>query len=93
MLRVVYELDPNHDREIAISVEENRGVLKCKLSPQLFEPEAVAALNATAEAILAGEQWFQIWHGEIVSMASPETPQEDGTVARLHRGSVVHKAS
>jgi hypothetical protein len=93
MLRVIYELDPNHDTEIPMSVEESRGLIKHKCSPAHFTPQAVAALNATAEAVLAGEQWFQIWQGEIVSMASPETPQEDGTVARLHRGSVVHKAS
>lgn len=92
-MRYIFELDDDHTSDFAVTVEETRGLLRFRLSPEIFPPEAVAALNATSAQVLAGGQWFQLWQGEIVSMASPETPHERGTVARLHRGSVVHKAS
>lgn len=93
MLHVRYVLDEKIDADHAILLEESRGSVKVKLSPEVFSPQACAALNAASQEFLAGGQWFQLWHGEIVSMESPENPRQGGTVARLHRGPVVHEAS
>jgi hypothetical protein len=32
----------------------------------------IGTLNRSIEEFLAGGQWFQLWHGEIVTMDSPE---------------------
>lgn len=93
MLRVTYTLSPRLDPEQPVVVRESRGDIQVELSPTIFSPEACAALNAVGSQILAGGQWFQLWRGEIVSMESPEDSRHGGTVARLHRGPVVHEAS
>lgn len=93
MLRVNYVLDDRIDAEHAMLLEESRGSIEVKLSPEVFSPQACAALNAAGQQFLSGGQWFQLWHGEIVSMESPEDPRHGGTVARLHRGPMVHEAS
>lgn len=93
MLHVRYTIDDQLDAETPMVVRESRGDVQVNLSPDVFTPEACAALNATSAQLLAGGQWFQVWHGEIVSMESPEDPRQGGTVARLHRGPMVHEAS
>lgn len=73
MLRAQFvhaDLDP----ACPIEVEETRGRLLIKCSTELFSDQAVASLNSAAEGILAGNQWFQLWNGEIVSRASSENP-------------------
>jgi len=93
LLHVQYKLDDQLDAETPMVVRESRGDVDVSLSPEVFSPEACAALNATAETFLAGGHWFQLWRGEIVSMESPEDSRQGGTIARLHRGPVVHEAS
>lgn len=93
MLHVNYVLDAKIDAEHAVVLEESRGSIEVKLSPDVFSDRACAALNAVGQEFLAGGQWFQLWRGEIVSMESPEDRRQGGTVARLHRGPVVHEAS
>jgi hypothetical protein len=93
LLNVNYALDDRIDADHAVVVEESRGSVEVRLSPEVFSDQACAALNAASQQFLAGGQWFQLWRGEIVSMESPEDPRQGGTVARLHRGQVVHEAS
>lgn len=93
MLRANYVLNEDLDGDEPVVIKEQRGAVTVELSPTEFSPAGVAALNAASEVLLAGGQWFQVWHGEIVSMESPENPHQGGTVARLHRGPVVHEAS
>lgn len=93
MLRAEYVLNDDLDVDEPVVVKETRGAVLVELSPTEFSPAACAALNAVSKQLLAGGQWFQIWHGEIVSMESPENVRQGGTVARLHRGPVVHEAS
>ena len=92
MLSIVHVLADLPD-DTPVIVEERRGQVLKLCSRRHFTPEAVAALNSAAEATLEGGQWFQLWKGEIVSMASPEDENGSGKVARLHRGQVAHKAS
>jgi hypothetical protein len=93
LLRTEYVLNDDLDVEQPVVVKESRGVVVVELSPSEFSPAAVAALNVVSKQLLAGGGWFQVWHGEIVSMESPEDARQGGTVARLRRGQVVHEAS
>lgn len=93
LLNANYVLDETLVAEEPLIIEESRGTLLFRLSPEVITAEGVAALNAGANELLAGGQWFQVWRGEIVSMATPEDAAQGGTVARLHRGQVVHEAS
>lgn len=93
MLHVNYELDSTLNAEGPVVLKESRGRVEVGLSPEIFSAEACAALNAVHGELIAGGQWFQLWRGEIVSMESPEDPRQGGTVARLHRGPMVHEAS
>lgn len=93
MLHANYVLNDELDGTEPVRIKEQRGTVLVELSPTEFSEAGVAALNAASEVLLAGGQWFQIWRGEIVSMESPEDPRQGGTVARIHRGPVVHEAS
>lgn len=86
MLSVRYEL-ADLPPDAPVRVIESRGTVTFQLSRELFTPEGVAALNSATQQILAGGQWFQLWKGEVVSMASQECK---GIVdAGLHRGPLV----
>ena len=93
MLSTIFVLDETLVAEEPLVIQESRGRLEFRLSPEVITAEGVAALNAGSNEILAGGQWFQLWHGEIVSMQTPQDAAQGGSVARLHRGSVVHEAS
>lgn len=86
MLSVRYILD-DLDPDMPVEVAERRGEVLYRLCRGLFVPEGVAALNSATAAVLAGGQWFQLWRGGIVSMASPES--EGVRSGRVHRGQVV----
>lgn len=90
MLSVRYEITDDRGIDAPVRVTETRGHLRYELSGGLFLPEGVAALNSAATQVLAGGQWFQLWKGEIVSMASPKFRGCDG---RLHRGPLVDQAA
>lgn len=70
-----------------VVVKEGRGSVVYELHRGLFVPEHAAALNAAAELVVAGGQWFQLWRGDVVSLFSPDL--EEGPSARVHRGSLV----
>lgn len=90
MLSVRYILD-DLEPDMPVEVTERRGEVLYRLCRGLFVPEGVAALNSATAAVLAGGQWFQLWRGDIVSMASPEN--EGGRGGRVHRGPVVSQRS
>lgn len=83
MLKAHYTYDDELTFEDPVEVEERRGSIKFKLCRGLFLPEGVAGLNSAVRQLLAGGQWFQLWKGEVVSMASPELREFH---AGLHRG-------
>ena len=92
MLRVEYEVDALEPGQF-VKIEERRGTVVIRCERTADAAQLVGALNTAIEEFLAGGQWFQLWKGEIVTMDSPEDPREGGTVARIHRGPVVHEAS
>ena len=85
MLDVQYVLKDLSETQ-PVEIEERRGQVRFMLSNGLFVPEGVAALNSAVRQLLAGGQWFQLWRGEIVSIASPEVR---GDCARIYRGPLV----
>lgn len=89
MLDVQYQLEDLHP-DAPVRVVERRGSLRFDLCRGLFLPEGVAALNSAARLVLAGGQWFQLWRGEIVGMATPEPGGRD---AGLHRGPLAHQTT
>ena len=90
MLSVRYVYGDDLSNYEPVRVKETRGSVTFELSRGLFLPEGVAGLNSATAQVLAGGQWFQLWRGEIVSMASPEPKGFD--YARVHRGSMVDQA-
>jgi hypothetical protein len=74
---------------------ERRGILTYHLLPGPFTEVGVAALNASAEELIAGGQWFQLWRGQIIGAHTPEDENENnggGDGGRLRRGSLVDQA-
>ena len=72
MLRKVYVLDPELGRDVPIVARETRGQIVYHCSPYHFTEEAVMNLTLVEQKLLDGAHWFQLWDGEIVSIASPE---------------------
>jgi hypothetical protein len=72
-LTVEYEPDDKIDRIRCVEVRESCGLVKVHVSTSATTEEFVRALNRATERFLAGGQWFQLWHGQIVTMESPET--------------------
>lgn len=54
-----------------VEIREHKGHVALHVSPTAKVEEIVQALNPSIEEFLAGGQWFQVWHGEIVTMESP----------------------
>ncbi|MFE2832267.1 hypothetical protein ACFXI6_14635 [Streptomyces mirabilis] len=72
-LTVEYEVDDKIDRIRCVEVRESRGLVKVHVASSATTEEFVRALNPASERFLAGGQWFQLWHGEIVTMESPDS--------------------
>ena len=74
-VRVVYVLDLDGDLKVGefVKIRERQGLVKITVDPDADVNVFVAALNSAIEKFLSGGQWFQLWRGEIVDMASPET--------------------
>jgi hypothetical protein len=71
MLRVIFELG-DLGYEVPLIARESRGEIRILASRDHYTPAGIAALNALAEGLLEGGQWFQAWEGEIISMDTPE---------------------
>jgi hypothetical protein len=72
-LTVEYEPDDKIDRVRCVEVRESCGLVKVHVSTSATTEEFVRALNPATERFLAGGQWFQLWHGEIITMDSPDS--------------------
>lgn len=100
MLKVRYELATEvtmpdgtvrqlSEEEPLIAVER-RGILTYYLLPGPFTELGVAALNASAEELFAGGEWFQLWKGEIIGAHTDEPEIKGGNCdGRIHRGPLV----
>lgn len=73
MLRVVYEA-ADHVLGQAVEIREKRGRVEVRIDKYATADEFVRALNPAIELFMTGCGWFQIWKGEIVSIASPGSP-------------------
>jgi hypothetical protein len=72
-LAIEYEADDKIDRFRCVEIRESCGLVKIHVSSRATTEEFVRALNPATERFLAGGQWFQLWHGEIITMDSPDS--------------------
>jgi hypothetical protein len=70
-LRVTFELSPLK-LEAPVEIREHKGYVALLVHPLTSTGMFIGTLNRSIEEFLAGGQWFQLWHGEIVTMDSPE---------------------
>lgn len=70
MLRVVYEA-ADHILGQAVEIREKRGLVEVRIDKYATAHEFTQALNPAVELFMAGCGWFQLWKGEIISIASP----------------------
>jgi hypothetical protein len=71
-IRVTFEPSPFHPAPLA-EVREHKGHVALYLAPTATIEEIAPVLNASVEEVLDGGCWFQLWHGEIVTMDSPDS--------------------
>lgn len=71
-LRCTYEVSPFHPAPL-VDIRERKGNVTLRLPASATIEEIVQVLNPSIEEFLAGGQWFQLWHGEIVTMDSPDS--------------------
>ncbi|MFE7237264.1 hypothetical protein [Streptomyces sp. NPDC057580] len=53
---------------------EGRGFLRIRVNRRATPEQFTQALNRTLAEVLAGSGWYQLWRGEVVSTASPNSP-------------------
>jgi len=70
-LRVTFELS-SPELEAPVEIREHKGHVALLVHPLTSTGMFIGTLNRSIEEFLAGGQWFQLWHGEIVTMDSPE---------------------
>lgn len=70
-LRVRFQLSDFSPAPL-VDMRERKGLVTIHVAPDALVDEFVQALNAAVGELLAGGQWFQLWHGEIVTMDSPD---------------------
>ncbi|MPY47060.1 hypothetical protein [Streptomyces acidicola] len=56
-----------------VDFREHKGDVAVYLCPTATIDEIAPFLNRSVEECLAGGRWFQLWHGEIVTIDSPGT--------------------
>lgn len=88
MLRVVYEASHKLEAGQIVEIQETRGRVSIKLRAGIRAEEYIPSLNAALEAFVEQCSWFQVWRGEIISAASPDSPltvqyEPDPTVPRV----------
>ncbi len=93
MLRVTYELADLSEPGVVVELRETRGTVRVLVERTARLEDFVATMNPVCEELLAGGQWFQLWKGEVVTLDSPSDLKQGGTVARLHRGSLVQEGT
>lgn len=71
-LRVTFETTRIAPSPVAY-IREDKGEVIIRVSPTATVEQLVQRLNPSIEEFLAGGQWFQLWHGEVVTMDSPDS--------------------
>ncbi|ARX81612.1 hypothetical protein SMD44_01010 [Streptomyces alboflavus] len=74
-----------------VLIWESKGLVDIQIERTASAEQFVRAVNPAIEKFLDGAQWFQLWQGEIVDMASPDDPRQGGSVAGIRRGPLVHE--
>lgn len=88
MLHVVYQVGQDLDPGEVVDIQESRGRVDIKLRTGTRAEQYVPALNAKLKQFVDQCGWFQIWRGQIISAASPDSPltvqyEPDPDVSRL----------
>ncbi|MDQ0792063.1 hypothetical protein [Streptomyces sp. B1I3] len=73
MLHVVYTV-ADLDAGIISDWHEARGLLEIRVARSATPRQFTQSLNRTLDAVLASAHWYQMWRGEVVSIASPASP-------------------
>ncbi|WP_406501907.1 hypothetical protein OHA04_37340 [Streptomyces sp. NBC_01590] len=73
MLRVVYEATDLAPGVIS-DWSEDRGLLRIRVNRQAAPEQFTESLNHTMLDVLDNCGWYQLWRGEIISVASPNNP-------------------
>lgn len=73
MLRAVYEA-ANLEHGVISDWREDRGLLQISVARHASPPEFTRSLNRTLADVLASAHWYQVWRGEVMSIASPSSP-------------------
>lgn len=74
MLHVVYEATTDLSTDRIVEIVETRGRVTIKLRKGTLAHEYLGPLNAALEAFVGQCSWFQIWRGQVISAASPDSP-------------------
>jgi hypothetical protein len=74
MLRVVYEASHDLEGDTVVDIRETRGRVTIRLRSGIHAEQYIPALNKQLAAFVAQCGWFQIWRGQIISAASPDSP-------------------
>lgn len=74
MLRVVYEASQDLDTGVLVEIREYRGLVLIKIREGSRADQYIPSLNAALKAFVDECGWFQIWRGQIISAASPDSP-------------------
>ncbi|GGS41090.1 hypothetical protein F2B00_03240 [Streptomyces parvus] len=73
MLRAVYEAADLNTGVIS-TWREDRGLLQISVARHSTPHQFTRSLNDTLANILSHAHWYQVWRGEIISVASPASP-------------------
>ncbi|MFF7329750.1 hypothetical protein [Streptomyces sp. NPDC008150] len=74
MLRVVYESSHDLAADEIVQIKETRGRVTIKIRAGSRAEDYIPPLNAALKVFVDQCSWFQIWRGQIISAASPDSP-------------------
>lgn len=69
-LTCTYEVSP-FEPAPPVDLREHKGHVAVYVPATATIDDIVPILNPSLDELLAGGRWFQLWHGEIVTMESP----------------------
>ncbi|MFJ3984331.1 hypothetical protein [Streptomyces fungicidicus] len=74
MLHVVYEATTDLTAGRIVEITETRGWVTIKLRAGTLAHDYLTPLNDALGRFVGQCSWFQIWRGQIISAASPDSP-------------------
>jgi hypothetical protein len=74
MLRVVYQASQDLGPGKNADIQESRGRVDIRLRAGSRAEQCIPELNARLKDFVDQCGWFQIWRGQIISAASPDSP-------------------